>query len=132
MVRLVTDVAAYGRSRAGPDFGVLVLNAPELAARHPAYARTVSGIVLEETYIRALNDSTTEDERSAVEADAAAFRRTSGGRPVFTVDYTDDPGLARAAHDRAARHGFVSYVSKPSLDRVLNLGRGEPKCTPYV
>jgi cysteinyl-tRNA synthetase len=134
MVDLVRALAGYARSRSPlkEDFGVVVQNAEELAAKHPAYVATVTGIAREEVYVRATNRPTSEGARRRAEACLDLVRAGSRGSLVLTVDYADRPDLVAAAYQRARARGYVPYVADVGLDRMrLNPGF-PPVCRPFA
>lgn len=49
---------------------------------------------------------------------AETLRRTSGDRPILALDYAppEDEALRRLARERAAAHGFLSFVTTRYLD----------------
>ncbi|MBA2286923.1 MAG: endo alpha-1,4 polygalactosaminidase [Ktedonobacteraceae bacterium] len=120
MVQFVAAIAQYARSRVPPgeDFGIIVQNAEELAARHPDYLRLVTGIGREEVYIRATNRPTSSRERARVERHLDLFRQNSRDKLVLTLDYSDRANLVRTAYKRARARGYIPYVSCVALDRL--------------
>ncbi len=120
MVQFVAAIAQYARSRvpSGEDFGIIVQNAEELAARHADYLRLVTGIGREEAYICATNKPTSSRERARVERYLDLFRQNSHDKLVLTLDYGDRPNLVRSAYKRARARGYIPYVSCVALDRL--------------
>ena len=131
MVRFVTNIAHYARSRSplGQDFGIIVQNAEELAAHHPAYVQLTTGIGREEVYVQATDIATSQSARASTEKYLDLFLHNSRGKLVLTVDYANRADLVRIAYERAWAKRYVPYVTNVNLDR-LQLHRGyEPTCT---
>lgn len=122
MVQFVTEIARYARAHSplGEDFGIIVQNAEELAADHPAYVQFVTGIGREEVYIQTTDRPTSQAERATTEGYLDRFLHNSRGRLVLTVDYATKPELICEAYQRARARGYVPYVTQVELNHLQN------------
>jgi cysteinyl-tRNA synthetase len=129
MVDLVRAIAERARARSplGQDFGVFPLNGEELG-RYPEYVAAVTGITREETYVHATNRRVPDDERRAIEAALDVFRLA--GKLVLTLDYATRPALVDDTYARASAKGYVPYVTRVALKRLVTSPRHLPVCTP--
>jgi cysteinyl-tRNA synthetase len=131
MVDLVKGIASYARQRSplGDDFGVVVQNAEELAARHADYLTVTTGIGREEVYYADTNQATSSGAQRDVEANLDLFKRGSRGRLVLTVDYADRADLVADAYRKSQAKGYVPYVTSVGLEG-MRVNRGfEPSCS---
>lgn len=124
MVQFVANLARYARARAplGEDFGIIVQNAEELAARHPDYVRIVTGIAREEVYVRATDVPTSQAARAQAQSYLDLFLQS--GKLVLTVDYASRLELICSAYRLARAKGYVPYVTDVGLDSL----RADPGC----
>ena len=116
MVAFVERLAAHARKR-NPNFIVIQQNAEELLQN----SRMIDAIdaVAKEDLFYGADHSQNANPRSMVDGTLAnlAFAKAAG-RPVFILDYLNDPG--RRAFDRAKieAQGFVPYIGPRALDRL--------------
>jgi cysteinyl-tRNA synthetase len=133
MVQFVTHIANYARTHSplGNDFGIVVQNAEALAANHPQYVQTVTGIGREEVYVQATNNATSESDRTQTGRLLDLFHQNSQGKLVLTIDYADDANLIRSAYERSRAKGYIPYVAPVDLNRLqMNAGYG-PTCSAF-
>lgn len=128
-------VALTGHAREiNPDFFVIPQNGAFIlddlgndSARKAAYLDAIGGIAVEDLYAPG-----NADENNPIRPDreqAAVLQRDflAKGKPVFAVDYLDDPKLVAAFHRQAARDGFIPYAAPDrDLDRLADSPGGAP------
>ena len=115
MVQWVCRIAAHARAR-NPRFVIIPQNAAELI-RDPGYAACVDASGNEETYVYATNRPTEAERQSDLLASYRLWQQA--GKPVFTIEYADQPDLMKSAAARARAAGLVPYLAERSLDRLI-------------
>ena len=70
----------------------------------------------EETFVYAMNQPTEAARRDALLADYALWK--AAGKPVFTVDYADQPDLTTRTYAQARAQGLIPYVTVREADRL--------------
>ncbi|MHA0044772.1 MJ1477/TM1410 family putative glycoside hydrolase [Deinococcus sp. PEB2-67] len=114
MVAWVCRLAAHARARRA-GFLIVPQNAAELI-RDPRYAPCVDALGSEETFVYATNQPTEAARRDALLADYALWK--AAGKPVFTVDYADQPDLTTRTYAQARAQGLIPYVTVREADRL--------------
>ncbi|MBN1993420.1 MAG: endo alpha-1,4 polygalactosaminidase [Anaerolineae bacterium] len=117
MADFVAAIAAHARRR-NPDFLIFPQNAPELAAKAPAYLNSVSGIGQEDVYYgyNAEDEMTPPAITAQLERNLDRFK--SAGKLVLTIDYASTPANIDEAYRRSKTKGYVPFVTGRSLDRL--------------
>ena len=115
MVAWVCKIAAHARAR-NPNFVIIPQNAAELI-RDPGYAACVDASGNEETFVYATNRPTEAGRQRDLLADYRLWQRA--GKPVFTIEYADQPGLMKSAAERARAAELVPYLGERNLDRLV-------------
>lgn len=115
MVAWVCKIAAHARAK-NPNFVIIPQNAAELI-RDPGYAACVDASGNEETYVYATNQPTEPERQSDLLASYRLWQQA--GKPVFTIEYADQPELMSSAAARARAAGLVPYVAERSLNRLI-------------
>ncbi len=113
MADLVVDLAVTARSRKS-GFLVVPIGEPDLV-EFADYVAAADGVGVDGLYYV---DGQSQDPSFTTEATAALATWKKAGRPVFSVDYTDDGQQAAEAYFRAGEDGFVEYVAPPELATV--------------
>jgi len=124
MARLVVRLADYARSeRKRRGFVVIPQNGPGILTRLDAplrarYLAAVDALAAEDTFHfgDADEDNPLNVQRQTL-AELQVFRRA--GKPVLSVEYLTRRAWARAFARRARQLGFVPYVGRRSLDRLV-------------
>lgn len=114
MVAWVCRLAAHARARRD-GFLIVPQNAAELI-RDPRYAACVDALGSEETFVYATNQPTEAARRDTLLADYALWK--AAGKPVFTVDYADQPALTTRTYAQARAQGLIPYVTVREADRL--------------
>jgi len=122
MARLVRRLATRARRQA-PGFLVVPQNGATIlshlsAEDAAAYLAAVDAIGAEDTFFfgAATHDNPWRPQRTVL---AALRRFRDAGRPVFAVDYLTRPEQARRFVGAARAEGFVPYVGRRALDRLV-------------
>ncbi|WP_339095248.1 MJ1477/TM1410 family putative glycoside hydrolase [Deinococcus sp. VB142] len=115
MVGWVCKIAAHARAK-NPQFVIIPQNAAELI-RDPGYAACVDASGNEETFVYATNRPTEAERQRELLADYKLWQQA--GKPVFTIEYADQPELMKSAAARARAAGLVPYLAERSLDRLI-------------
>ncbi len=122
---MVAFVLALGETarKTRPTFAVVPQNGAGLldavpAARAAAYLDAVDAIGAEDSFFYGDAD---EDNPWAPQKDtlAALDRFHEAGRPVLAVDYVTRPAAAKRFVEAARARGFVPYVGRRALDRLV-------------
>ena len=115
MVAWVCKIAAHARAQ-NPQFVIIPQNAAELI-RDPSYAACVDASGNEETYIYATNRPTEAARQRDLLASYQLWQQA--GKPVFTIEYANQPVLMKSAAERARAVGLIPYVGERSLDKLI-------------
>lgn len=115
MVAWVCKIAAHARAR-NPHFVIIPQNAAELI-RDPGYAACVDASGNEETFVYATNRPTETERRSTLLADYGLWQQA--GKPVFTIEYADQPELMQTAATQSRAAGLVPYLAGRALNRLI-------------
>ncbi len=114
MADFVESISAYAKARR-PGFLVVPQNGEELL-RRPSYVAAIDGIAKEDLRFGVGGDGTPNSGDDLAASLAALALATAAGRPVFQVEYLDDPAAMRQATDRAAEDGFRLLFARRGLD----------------
>ncbi|WP_207103033.1 MJ1477/TM1410 family putative glycoside hydrolase [Paracoccus shandongensis] len=133
MVDFIVALTDHARET-NPDFFVIPQNGAFIlddlgsdSARKAAYLDAIGGIAVEDLY-----HPGDADENNPADPDreqVAVLQRDflSQGKPVFVVDYLDDPRLIAGFYKKAARDGFIPYAAPDrDLDRLAGSQDGTP------
>jgi cysteinyl-tRNA synthetase len=124
MARFVVALARYAREeRQQKDFVVIPQNGPALidsieAAAAKEYLAAIDAIGAEDTFFYG---DAPEDNPFKVQRDALGFlkRFLAAGKVVLAVEYLSDAKKARRFVRLAREYGFVPYVGRRDLDRLV-------------
>ncbi len=118
MVRFVVDLTRHAKSKA-PGFLVVMQNAENLL-EHEALRMSIDAVAKEEL-LYGLNGPQRKNAKAEV-AEARKFLdlAKSAGKPVFVVEYLDDPAKIAEAARYTADAGYVLYIAPKDreLDRL--------------
>lgn len=118
MIELVGRVAAYGRER-HKGFLVVPQNADELL-QNPGYVRLIDGIGREEL-LYGENEPETRNDKKSIEASLANLKHLrQAGKPVFVVEYLQNPELAANALRELKELGFIGYIANRDLNSLTS------------
>lgn len=133
MVDFIVALTSHARET-NPDFFVIPQNGAFIlddlgsdSARKAAFLDAIGGIAVEDLY-----SPGNADENNPIRPDReqiAVLQRDflAKGKPVFVVDYLDDPKLMAAFYKQAARDGFIPYAAPDrDLDRLTGSQDGTP------
>jgi cysteinyl-tRNA synthetase, unknown class len=122
MADLVIAVARHAR-KARPSFVIVPQNGAAILAEIPAalateYLACIDGIGAEDSFFYG---DRPEDNRLDVQTETleALARFTSAGKVVLAVDYLTDKKKARRFVELARERGFLPYVGRRALDRLV-------------
>lgn len=118
MVRFVVDLTRYAKSKA-PGFLVVMQNAENLL-EHEALRMSIDAIAKEEL-LYGLSGSQRKNAKGEIaEARKLLDRAKSAGKPVFVVEYLDDPAKIAEAARHTDEAGYVLYIAPKDreLDRL--------------
>jgi cysteinyl-tRNA synthetase, unknown class len=117
MITFIAKLAVQARTR-DPKFLVILQNAEELLAN--ASMRQTIDAVAKEDLLTGTDFSENLNPPGMV-ADSIRnlnlLKRT--GRPVFVVEYLDDPAKVIAARQRLAKLGYMPYFGPRNLDSII-------------
>ncbi len=119
MVRLVADLAAYARSRQ-PGFLVVTQNGEELL-RHNDLRRVVDGVAKEDLWYGIDGAEVANNTRDVTKTLQHLNRVRAESKPVFVVEYIDDPEKRETTRKLAAERGFIITFAHRELDRTPEL-----------
>lgn len=116
MIDLVIGLAAYARQRR-PGFLVMVQNGEELL-RSADYRRAIDAIAKEDLLygVSANGVANTSGQINASIADLDRLK--ADGRPVFVVEYLDDPAKRAEAQRRLAARGYIPQFANRDLRHI--------------
>ncbi len=116
MVAFVERLAAHARKR-NPNFIVIQQNAEELL-QHKRMIDAIDAVAKEDLFYGA-DHSQGANPRSMVEStlENLAFAKAAG-RPVFILDYLNDPEQRRIDRAKIEAQGFVPYIGPRPLDQL--------------
>ena len=121
MARLVTGLTGYARARK-PGFLIVPQNG-EVLLKDPAYRASIDGIAREGLVFRANGE---DDAKADTTVLALLSEAKAEGRPVFIVQYGDDPEQQALVRQIAADRGFVLLFATRGLDRPPVIPAPEP------
>ncbi len=116
MIAFVKAVAAKARSRQ-PGFLIVPQNGEELLTDE-GYRATIDGIGKEDLLFgetRSGRPNSPEDIRTKV---GYLQLLTKGGKPVFAVEYLDEPAQIERARAQLLAYGFVPHFADRALDTL--------------
>ena len=124
MAELVIAIARHARvTRGRPDFAVIPQNGPTILfylsdTNRDRYLDAVDGIGVEDTFYYGDNP---ENNRLDIQWEAIASIRKfrEADKVVLAVDYLTSPRKARNFIKLARRYGFIPYVGRRELDRLV-------------
>lgn len=116
MVAFVERLAAHARKR-NPNFIVIQQNAEELL-QHKRMIDAIDAVAKEDLFYGA-DHTQSANPRSMVESTLKhlAFAKAAG-RPVFVLDYLNDPEQRRINRAKIQAQGFVPYIGPRPLDQL--------------
>jgi cysteinyl-tRNA synthetase, unknown class len=116
MIAFVERLAAHARKR-NPNFIVIQQNAEELL-QHKRMIDAIDAVAKEDLFY-GVGHSQNANPRSMVDTILAnlAFAKAAG-RPVFVLDYLNDPEQRRIDRAKIEAQGFVPYIGPRPLDQL--------------
>jgi cysteinyl-tRNA synthetase, unknown class len=116
MVEFVARLATHARKK-NPRFIVILQNAEELLA-YPKMVSAIDAIAKEDLFY-GVDHSERENDRGMVDSVLAHLTRaTAAGRPIFVLDYLNDPAKRAADKAKIEQHGFIPYFGPRKLDQL--------------
>ncbi|HRJ70325.1 MAG TPA: endo alpha-1,4 polygalactosaminidase [Beijerinckiaceae bacterium] len=114
MVDFIAELSAYAKAR-NPDFLVILQNAEDLV-RHEAVRDAIDSIAKEDLLF-GIDHTETENcsQEVAASTDYLKFAQAQG-KPIFVVEYINDPGKQEAARARISELGFQAAFASRELD----------------
>ena len=118
MVRFVVDLARYARSKR-PGFAVVMQNAENLL-EHEALRVSIDAVAKEELLFGLPGSQRRNSKAEVAEARKLLDLAKSASKPVFVVEYLDDPEKIAEAARYTSEAGYVLYVAPKDreLDRL--------------
>jgi cysteinyl-tRNA synthetase len=124
MIAFVKKLAEHARARK-PGFLVVPQNAEELLTE-ASYRAVIDGLGKEDLLYGETKDKQ-PNQPDQIEANVAFLKRlTADRKPVFAVEYLDDPREIEAAKTRLLGYGFVPYFADRALDHMRSGDLPEP------
>jgi cysteinyl-tRNA synthetase len=124
MIAFVKKLAEHARARK-PGFLVVPQNAEELLTE-ASYRAVIDGLGKEDLLYGETKDKQ-PNQPDQIEANVAFLKRlTADRKPVFAVEYLDDPREIEAAKTRLLGYGFVPYFADRALDHMRSGDPPEP------
>lgn len=130
MIKLVGEVRRHARARRA-GFLVAAQNGTELVRGHPEYLRAIDAIAQEQIFFDGKTDAEWDDPEACdvrVPGSGPYGRRfyirrlepyRAAGLPVLNIEYACEPANVREAYSLSARQGYLTYVSRRPLDRLV-------------
>jgi cysteinyl-tRNA synthetase len=115
MVALIVRISQFAKAQR-PGFWVFPQNSPELR-RYPGYTAAIDGIGMEELFFLTHDKPCTKDYCAENLAETRALHQA--GKIVLAVDYAKRSANIAKACQAARSEGFVPYVTKVELDRIM-------------
>ncbi len=116
MVDFVARLAAHAR-RKNPNFIVILQNAEELLAR-PQMIEAIDAVAKEDLFYGADHGQSENDQGMvATTLKHLAFAKAAG-RPIFVLDYINDPATRAVDKARIEAAGFIPYFGPRKLDEL--------------
>jgi len=116
MIAFVKALAEHARARK-PGFLVVPQNGEGLLT-DPAYRAVIDGIGKEDLLFGEDKEQKPNDPASIRENVARLKLLTADRKPVFVVEYLDDPKEIERARKRLEGYGFVPYFADRALDNM--------------
>lgn len=121
MVDFVVDMTAHARET-NPDFFVIPQNGEWILedlgsdkARKEAYLNAIGGIGVEDLYFRGNKDENNRLHPDKQTINILKHDFLDNGKPVYVVDYLNDPKKVAEFEKLALKDGFIPYAA-PSRD----------------
>ncbi len=122
MVAFVERLAAHARKR-NPNFIVIQQNAEELL-QHKRMIDAIDAVAKEDLFYGA-DHSQNANPRSMIDSTIANLALAkAAGRPVFVLDYLNDPERRSIDRAKIEAQGFVPYIGPRALDKLWLPGAG--------
>ena len=116
MIAFVKKLAEHARARK-PGYLVVPQNAEELLA-DADYRAVIDGLGKEDLLYGETKDKQ-PNQPEQIEANVALLKRlTADRKPVFVVEYLDDPREIEAAKKRLLDYGFIPHFADRALDQM--------------
>lgn len=116
MIAFVSKLAAHARARKA-GFLIVPQNGEALLAE-AAYRKVIDGIGKEDILYGETKDAK-PNKPSSIEATVAKLKLlTAEGKPVFAVEYLDNPQEIANARKRLLDYGFVPHFADRALDNM--------------
>lgn len=133
MVDFIVAMTDHARET-NPDFFVIPQNGAFIlddlgsdSARRAAYLDAIGGIAVEDLYHPGNADENNPLRPDREQIGVLQRDFLAEGKPVFVVDYLDDPKLVAAFTRQAALDGFIPYAAPDrDLDRLAGTPDGAP------
>lgn len=116
MRTFVKRIAERGRA-ANPGFLVVPQNGEELLA-DAGYRASIDGLGKEDLLYGEFKEKQANPADVVARRTALLKRLTADGKPVFAVEYLDDPAAIRAARKTLTDQGFVAHFADRPLDNL--------------
>jgi cysteinyl-tRNA synthetase, unknown class len=129
MISLIGALAAYGRAQRN-DFLIIPQNGDALLS-DADFLRTIDGFAREDLLYGENGPELRNSNRSILDSLRRLNWVTAAGKPVFAIEYTNNPQLAGSILRELRQLGFVGYVANRDL-KVLSppaFGCGQPDCS---
>jgi cysteinyl-tRNA synthetase, unknown class len=125
MVDLVVELTDHAR-KTNPEFFVIPQNGAFIlndlgsdSVRRAAYLDAIGGIAVEDLYSRGNSDENNPFNPDWEQIAILKKDFLEKGKPVFAVDYLNDPKLIDAFYKQAFKDGFIPYAApERDLDRL--------------
>lgn len=116
MIAFVQAISTYAKARR-PGFLIVPQNAEELLDSK-SYLAAIDGVAKEDLLFGLNGDATANDQDEITASLALLARARAANKPVFVVEYVNDPTAQAAAAKELRSHGLIGVFASRSLDRA--------------
>jgi cysteinyl-tRNA synthetase len=129
MVALIATLAAHARAHRH-DFMVIAQNGDALL-NNPEFLRSIDGFAREDLLYSEKRPEVRNPNRSILDAIRGLRSVVTAGKPVFVIEYTNNPQLAASMLREINQLGFIGYVAERELKKLSPpvFGCGQPDCS---
>jgi cysteinyl-tRNA synthetase, unknown class len=116
MVAFIRNLSSYAKARK-PGFLVVPQNAEELLRLKP-YREAIDGVAKEDLFYGVGGNGVKNPDREVAESRSLLDRARIDRRPVFVVEYLDDPAIRIDLQRRTASMGYVLNFTSRGLNKI--------------
>jgi len=98
---------------------------------NPEFLRSIDGFAREDLLYSEKRPEVRNPNRSILDAIRGLRSVVTAGKPVFVIEYTNNPQLAASMLREIKQLGFIGYVAERELKKLSPpvFGCGQPDCS---